>query len=347
MKQPDTLTLLAIAEPETAYRQPLNALPVDAVSDVLLVSDLPGAFHLLKERSIDVVLFDLALLHLTGSYSFRRLLEVTKGAPIILLARMEESNLAGELLRLGAQDCLIKDQFDGDTLQRSIRFSLQRKWKELQLERSERQKQQEIMEAVLKAEERERTSIGEELHDNINQVLASAKLYIETAIRSPQDRDEYLRQGVHIIDVAIQEIRQLSKDLVATGFRHHGLLAAIKDATEVIETARGIQFFFHMDDFDERLLSEGHKLALYRMVQEQLNNIVKHAHATEVHLELYTREGKAVLAIADNGRGFNTAARPKGIGLSNIASRASFYNGTMQLRSAPGKGCQMRVTLGI
>ena len=347
MKQPDTLTLLAIAEPETAHRQPLNALPGEAVSDVLLVSDLPGAFRLLQDRSIDVVLFDLSLLHLTGSYSFRRMLEVAKAAPIILLARMEESNLAGELLRLGAQDCLIKDQFDGDTLHRSIRFSLQRKWKEIQLERSERQKGQEIMEAVLKAEERERTSIGEELHDNINQVLASAKLYIETAIRSPEDRDEYLRQGVHIIDVAIQEIRQLSKDLVATGFRHHGLLVAIKDATEVIETARGIHFSFHMDDFDERLLSEGHKLALYRMVQEQLNNIVKHAHATEVDLELYTREGKAVLAIADNGRGFNTAARPKGIGLSNIASRASFYNGTMQLRSAPGKGCQLRVTLGI
>jgi signal transduction histidine kinase len=347
MKHPDTLTLLAIAERDTAQRQPLHTLPGDAVSEVLLVPSLPDAFQLLQDRSIDVVLFDLSLLHLTGSYSFRRLVEVAAGAPIILLARMEESNLAGELLRLGAQDCLIKDQFDHDTLQRSIQFSLQRKWKEGQLERSERQKQQEIMEAVLKAEEKERTSIGEELHDNINQVLASAKLYIETAIRSPQDRDEYLRQGVHIIDVAIQEIRQLSKDLVATGFRHHGLVAAIKDATEVIETARGIRFAFNMESFDESILSEGHKLALYRMVQEQLNNIVKHAHATEVYLELYTSGGKAALTITDNGRGFDTAARPKGIGLSNIASRASFYNGTMQIRSAPGKGCQLKVVLGI
>jgi len=347
MKHPDILTLLAIAEPDTARRQPLKILPGDPVSEVLLVPNLPDAFRLLQERSIDVVLFDLSLLHLMGSYSFRHLLEVAGSAPVILIARMEESNLAGELLRLGAQDCLVKDQFDHDTLQRSIQFSLQRKWKEVQLERNERQKQLEIMEAVLKAEEKERTSIGEELHDNINQVLASAKLYIETAIRSPQDRDEYMRQGVHIIDVAIQEIRQLSRDLVATGFRHHGLVVAIEDATEVIKRARGIRFTFNMARFDESILSEGHRLALYRMVQEQLNNILKHAHATQVDLELYTCSDKAVLTITDNGRGFDTRARPKGIGLSNIASRATFYNGTLQIRSAPGEGCQLRVAMAL
>jgi two-component system sensor histidine kinase UhpB len=149
------------------------------------------------------------------------------------------------------------------------------------------------------------------------------------------------------VDVAIQEIRQLSKDLVATGFRHHGLVVAIEDISALITTARGIRFQLNTDSFDEDALSEGHKLALYRIVQEQLNNIVKHARATEVQIELYTSEGTAVLRIRDNGRGFDTAVRPKGIGLSNIASRASFYNGAMEVLSAPGQGCELRVTLAL
>ena len=210
------------------------------------------------------------------------------------------------------------------------------------LEKGERQKKQEIMEAVLKAEEKERTKIGEELHDNINQVLASAKLYIETALREEEEKDEYLRQGIHIIDMAIQEIRQLSKDLVATGFRHHGLVAAIKDIAEIIQTARGVQFHISAKDFDEARLTEGHRLALYRMVQEQLNNIVKHADATEVCIRLHLSADKASLVIRDNGKGFDTAAKPKGIGLSNIASRASFYDGTMELQSNPGEGCSQK-----
>lgn len=591
-----TLTLLAITEPDTIRMHPLRPAPGGLTGKVLCAHDLPLAFELLATHTIDVVLFDLSLLHLTGDYSFRRLVAAAAAAPVILLARMEESGLAGELLRLGAQDCLIKGQFDADTLERSILFSRQRKMKEgellqanerlrrvlqvsndviwewdpatqkirrdeqrlqalfglepsacldntpdwiarihpcdrsrvqdllhevltspqrdsfdieyrldrgdgtyiyvydrgtvvrnsegvvvgvigagqnitdrkkaeekfrllfnhsplpawvyeagslrflevnaaavrtygysreeflqltgrdirlpaqvgvfeeevagilhsgqeyrtrtvhlrkdgeaiavaitaypvdyfgkaavlvqaqditgeerlrRELEANRRQRQQEIMEAVLKAEEKERTNIGHELHDNINQILASAKLYVETALRAGEEKDEYLRQGVHIIDVAIQEIRQLSKDLVATGFRHHGLVVAIQDITGLIATARDIRFHLCTEGYRDEALSEGHKLALYRIVQEQMNNIVKHARATEVLIELLTDEGKVFLRIRDNGRGFDTAARPKGIGLSNIASRASFYNGTMEVRSAPGQGCELRVMLAL
>ena len=133
MKHTTALTLLAITEPDTIRMHPLRPAPEGLTGEVLYAHDLPLAFHLLATHPIDVVLFDLSLLHLTGDYSFRRLVAAAAAAPVILLARMEESGLAGELLRLGAQDCLIKGQFDADTLERSMLFSRQRKMKEAEL----------------------------------------------------------------------------------------------------------------------------------------------------------------------------------------------------------------------
>ena len=139
---------------------------------------------------------------------------------------------------------------------------------------------------------------------------------------------------------ALQEIRRLSRNLNPAGLSSSGLKNGIEDILYNLNTLKGLKVQF---DFDERLeerLGNAEKLSLYRVVQEQTNNIIKYAHATQVTLTLKMEEPDVILEISDNGQGFDPAAlTANGIGLTNMQYRASAHNGKFMLRSAPGRGC--------
>ena len=100
-----------------------------------------------------------------------------------------------------------------------------------------------------------------------------------------------------------------------------------------------------IENFDEELLENNKKLMLYRIVQEQVNNIVKYSKAKKVLITLKFIGEKLILNIEDNGVGFDTTLKPKGIGLKNIESRVSYYSGSVQLTSFPDKGTSLQVLL--
>ena len=104
---------------------------------------------------------------------------------------------------------------------------------------------------------------------------------------------------------------------------------------------------FYPDDEIDRLLSPNSKLTLYRIVQEQINNIIRHAAAKQIVVELFTEEGNIELIIADDGVGFNPDTIRKGMGLQNMRSRAELLSGTIQIASVPGKGSKVKVVLPI
>ena len=89
----------------------------------------------------------------------------------------------------------------------------------------------------------------------------------------------------------------------------------------------------------------GKKLALYRILQEQLNNITKHAGATKVWITLFQKENNLVLTVRDNGKGFDLSAKKSGMGINNMTSRAGVLNGTVHIETAPGKGCVLEVQI--
>jgi len=216
---------------------------------------------------------------------------------------------------------------------------------EAELIRNRTMQQQIITETAIQVQEREREEIGKELHDNINQILASTKLYLELAKGENKDLfPEAIEKSYENINLAIAEIRQLSKQLVPPTL-NTPLRDSLAGLTEELAAITPIEIALNTCDFDETLLDETMKLTLYRIVQEQLNNILKYAAASRVIIALETAGGSVYMKIADNGVGFDLQKKAKGIGLRNIDSRVKFYKGTAAIHSMPGEGCSVEITI--
>jgi two-component system sensor histidine kinase UhpB len=206
-------------------------------------------------------------------------------------------------------------------------------------------KKQQLVEAVLHAQEAERKIIGEELHDNVNQILTAVKLNLCTALEQKDLREPLLERCIKNMATAIDEIRKISKELILPGnLKELGLVHAVEDLLVSMFQLTPTKCTFTSNGTDNTL-SQDQKLAAYRIVQEQLNNIVKYAKASAVAVELNMNGSQVNLAITDNGIGFDTAKRRDGIGIHNMISRAELFNGEVNVQSSPGSGCRLHVVL--
>jgi PAS domain S-box-containing protein len=215
---------------------------------------------------------------------------------------------------------------------------------ELNEQRLSRQKQ--ITEAVIVAQEKERTEIGKELHDNVNQILGASRLYINTAMTDEEMRQELLERSTELVSNAINEIRKISKSLITPGLREIGLIESIEVILNDLRVA-GDKMAIDLDlqNISEEQIEDRRKLTLFRIVQEQLNNIVKHSGATRALIRLSGEQGYIVLTVADNGVGFDVGRHRKGVGITNIISRTELFNGKVEIQSMPGEGCTLTVSL--
>lgn len=194
---------------------------------------------------------------------------------------------------------------------------------------------------VFNAQERERKKIGEELHDNINQLLGVVKLYIEHAQVNPEAQREMLKKSAEYLKQVINEIRNLSKSLVSPTLNDLGLLDSIGELIDSIQKIKNIEIDIHKNGFREEDLTDIQKLMVYRITQEQLNNILKHSRAEHVNIA-FARAGSQVhLSIEDDGIGFDTKNLTSGLGLKNIRHRLELFNGEMKIISSPDRGCKL------
>jgi signal transduction histidine kinase len=111
--------------------------------------------------------------------------------------------------------------------------------------------------------------------------------------------------------------------------------------------ARPIKFVFEYDESVDKAMAENQKIALFRILQEQLNNVAKYAKATTVHILLFKHEHTASLSVVDDGSGFDLSATKKGLGLVNIRNRAELLGGKAEIHSSPGKGCTLKVSIPL
>jgi signal transduction histidine kinase len=218
---------------------------------------------------------------------------------------------------------------------------------EQKLAHERKEKQYQITSAAITAQEKERTFLGEELHDNINPLLATVQLYMDCAIHDTDQRIDLIKESKTFINTAIEEIRTISNSLIPKPFHQIALKDAISDICKNINKASELQFIVDWDDVDENLLSDKMKLTIFRIVQEQLTNIIKHAEAKEVIIEIQQQQGFVKLSIKDDGAGFDVTAKRNGVGLQNISSRAELLDGEVIINSAPGEGCELQVIFDI
>jgi PAS domain S-box-containing protein len=205
----------------------------------------------------------------------------------------------------------------------------------------ERTRQMQIAQAAINAQEKERADIGKELHDNVSQMLTSTKLFLD--ILRSKTPDDLLDRSIKNINIIIAEIRNISRSLVPSSIEDLGLIASLNDLFDNIRISNILDFEFYPEVDIEAFINPNHKLTLYRLVQEQINNIIKHASASKVVIELFHDESLIQLIIKDDGQGFDLFTVKKGHGLKNMRSRAELLNGTIEIITAPGKGCKLKV----
>jgi PAS domain S-box-containing protein len=212
---------------------------------------------------------------------------------------------------------------------------------ENKLASEKRQKQRQITNAAITAQEKEKFFLGEELHDNINPILATAKLYIDCAISGEHDYKNLLKDSKSFISTAMDEIRQLSHSLIPPSLGEVGLVEAINDLVDNIKKVNSLKFIIQWGDFDESVVGPSLKLSVYRILQEQLSNILKHSNAKTVSIGMEQTGEFLELRIKDDGVGFDPAEKRNGVGLQNIISRTELYHGKVIVNSSPGKGCEL------
>ena len=209
--------------------------------------------------------------------------------------------------------------------------------------------EQQLTMAAIKAQEDERYEIGGELHDNVCQVLVSALLFLGMMKRDlPAGFKENFDHVHQYINLAMREIRNLSHRLAPAFFDD----ATLADAFNNLLTNFNIEQQYNMRmDFDAGVsqypLSRDLQLNLYRILQEQLGNILKHAHASSIAVAVTMQDDRLQMRISDNGIGFDVEANKAGIGLANMNRRAQLFSGKFTVKSVAGSGCEVLVEIPV
>jgi signal transduction histidine kinase len=210
---------------------------------------------------------------------------------------------------------------------------------------------QDLSRKLLEAQEAERRRIAHELHDEAGQLLASVHLALEATVTG---LPPHLREGFHLVrsqlDAIETQLRRLAHELRPTILDDLGLLPALQGLTQRVAERTGL--CIHMDSAIEGRLAPAVETALYRIMQEGLTNIAKHAAATHVDLQLWCDNGRVHGLLHDDGVGFVVAqvvdrTGLQGLGLLGIQERLEALGGTLQIISAPGQGTTLQITLPV
>ena len=222
-----------------------------------------------------------------------------------------------------------------------------RKTMEQEIMRQKIQEQRKIARAIVKTQEKERNHLGQELHDNVNQILAATKMMLSAALSEPEHCAEVILASQSSIEKAIQENRKIAQGLVVPDFESIPLKEQLTHLADNMLKEAGIYVIMESSGFEEELLDDEQRLAIYRVAQEQFTNIIKHAAAGLVYILLSTTGDFFKMIIFDNGKGQAAGEKSTGIGLRNIRGRLGLLNGTSSIKASPGNGFTLEVVIPL
>lgn len=199
--------------------------------------------------------------------------------------------------------------------------------------------------AMLQSEEEERARIARDLHDGLGQILSTARINAAALEGNIGQEDEpILQTTLNLIDQSLTDLRSISHNLMPQVLSEKGLIEAVRELTDKINSARELQVqFFYPQGFPS--LEKPVQVVLYRVIQEIVNNTLKHASATAIKISLSVKNRVFLIQIEDNGKGFDTGLIEKssGIGWKNIKMRLSLTNTQLRLVSEAGKGTKVSI----
>lgn len=213
----------------------------------------------------------------------------------------------------------------------------------------EKDKQLLTIDAMLKGQEEERSRIAKDLHDGLGGLLSGTKLSFmnvkENLVLSP-DNAVLFDKSLSMLDNTIGDLRKVAQNLMPEALVKFGLHEAVKDFCDSIQSSTGIKVLYQ-DLGEKRKLDSTAEVFAYRIIQELVNNVVKHAEASQVIVQLAVTKDKIGITVEDNGKGFdkNILAGTKGAGMANIHYRLQYFNGTIDIVTAPGNGTSVNIEL--
>lgn len=199
-----------------------------------------------------------------------------------------------------------------------------------------------LLETQLEIQEQTFTQISQEIHDNIGQVLSLVRLNVSRL--SSAGNEESISQTDRLLGQAITDLRHLSHNLNSDYLKRSGLVEALAQLLNNLERTGKFTTSFTRDA-DAEHFTDDDSIILYRIVQEVINNIIKHADASRIAIDISDDKTSTFITVSDNGRGFDTTVVEGGIGLKNILSRAQMIGGSVDIKSVANQGTTVTITV--
>ena len=209
--------------------------------------------------------------------------------------------------------------------------------------------QRQRFSAVIEAEENERARVAKDLHDGLGQLLSVAKLSLSAVMLPATDaQGQLLSNSINVLDQATQEVRSISHNLMPTALMELGLIEALEDMILKINESKLLNIKFVVAGIEERLPAPI-EVAVYRIIQEVINNMIKHSRADQIEVNVLGKGNTLHLSISDNGVGFEKEmiTKSKGLGWKSVFSRIAMLKGNIEVDTQPGKGTNINIQFAI
>jgi signal transduction histidine kinase len=227
-------------------------------------------------------------------------------------------------------------------------FQNRKKDQRLKLQAIQIEQKKKLTNAIMKAEEDERKRVAEDLHDSVAQKMVVAKLNLEALGNGSEFTDQWkiIYDNIHtLLNESTAEVRSLSHSMMPHAFEHYGLTNSVKDFLNKIHK-KNLEISFNAEG-DFSAIKESKALIIYRIMQECIQNTLKHSAATKLDISMMCAGNEANVIVEDNGKGFNADEINYGTGLKNIQLRVEFLNGSTDINSVPGEGTVVAISIPL
>ncbi|HEY2581594.1 MAG TPA: histidine kinase [Mucilaginibacter sp.] len=345
---------------------------------ILVIEDNPGDFALVEEflleqieapvisnarnyheakqillagdNLFDIILLDISLPDKTGISLIQDIIDISLNIPVMVLTGYSDLSFGVKSLSLGVSDYILKDELTSLSLYKSIVYNIERKRIASDLEISER-RARSFAKRLNDVLEEERSRIAREIHDEFGQQLSGIKMSL-SSLKKNADADSRMQPIIDTIvtevNTSIQSLRQIANELRPALIDKLGLFAAIEWLVGEFEKKTGVESHLHIG-IEQLALSKTVEINIFRICQEALTNITKHAEATAMDIRIACADDVLSIKIVDNGKGIKADELHHllSMGLLNMKERANLIGADLKINSFPDKGTLIEFNLNI
>jgi signal transduction histidine kinase len=202
---------------------------------------------------------------------------------------------------------------------------------------------------MLQGQEEERSRVARDLHDGLGGMLSTVRLYLGALggrVVLPEEPARLFTQSLEHLDSSISELRRVARNMMPETLLRFGLVQALQDVCEATQQTGALDVQFQVHGLTERL-EQRTEVVIFRIAQELLTNVIRHAKARSVIVQLMRHENLLQLVVEDDGQGFQPTTARAGVGLRSIQARASYLNAQLDIQSEPGQGTSVTLELAL